>query len=59
MSSLTSTNKLVEINIEGDRVSNSNEDKLLGIKIYSRFTFESLASSVCKKILKCHMSYLG
>ena len=59
MSSLTSTNKLVEINIEGDRVSNSNEDKLLGIKIYSWFTFESLASSVCKKILKCHMSYLG
>lgn len=43
MSSLTSTNKPIKINTEGDHISGSNEEKLPGIKTYSQFSFESLA----------------
>ena len=46
---LVTTNSAVFVNMEDFVISNSNEEKLLGIKIDTKFSFENHVSSLCKK----------
>ena len=43
------TNALTSVNINGFQITNSTEEKLLGIKFRSIFSFENHVSSLCKK----------
>ena len=42
-------NALTFLNIKRFQITNSNEEKLLGIKFNSKLSFESHASNLCKK----------
>ena len=46
---LVTTNSAVSANIEEFVINNSNEEKLLGIKIDTKLSFENHVSSLCKK----------
>ena len=46
---LVTTNALTSVNINGFQITNSTEEKLLGIKFHSIFSFENHVSSLCKK----------
>ena len=46
---LVTTKSAVSANIGKFVINNSNEEKLLGIKIDTKFSFENHVSSLCKK----------
>ena len=46
---LVTTNALTSVNINGFQITNSTEEKLLGIKFNSKLFFENHFSSLCKK----------
>ena len=46
---LTSSNELVNINIDGFIIKNSNQEKLLGIHIDNKLTFEKHIETICRK----------
>ena len=46
---LVTTEKSVNINIDGSNVINKKEQKLLGIKFDSSLSFEGHIRSLCKK----------
>ena len=46
---LVTTNALTFVNINSFQITNSTEEKLLGIKFDSKLSFQNHASSLCKK----------
>ena len=46
---LVKTNALTSVKINGFQITNSTEEKLLGIKFGSKLSFENHFSSLCKK----------
>ena len=46
---LLKTNGSASVNINGLKTTNSSEEKLLCLKFGSKFSFENLVSSLCKK----------
>ena len=46
---LETTNALTSVKINGFQITNSNEEKLIGIKFDSKFSFENHVLSLCKK----------
>ena len=46
---LVTTTALTSININGFQMTNSTEEKLLGIKFDSKLSFKNRISSLCKK----------
>ena len=46
---LVTTNALTSVNINGFQIRNSTEEKLLGVKLGSKLSFEVSVSSLCKK----------
>ena len=46
---LVTTNALTSVNINSFQITNSTEEKLLGIKFDSKLSFQNHASTLCKK----------
>ena len=46
---LTSENKDLLVNVENNQITNSKYEKLLGIRIDHKLTFNALIDEICKK----------
>ena len=47
---ITSESKDIEINVESNQITNSKCEKLLGIKIDHKLTFNAHIDEICKKV---------